>query len=533
MPHKEQRQESVMKRIVLHPFLFALFPIVFLFSHNINIIPFSEMLLPAAVMLAATSLLLIVLWGIFGHAQRSGVVVFLVLIFFYSYGFCHKFIINAPIQRDLYMGPEFILITWSILLILGAILILCVKRSFKNLTGILNIVSVCLVAMSILQIGVHYLGPGPTLRSANHELGHEGEGTQMMGPRNLRDIYYIVVDGYAGADVLNELYQYDNHEFLSSLSRRGFYVVPDGKSNYCQTALSVASALNCDYIDRLIKSDYVHSADRRPLTAMIQDNYVTKFLRQKGFTTVAFSSGIAWTEMTDADFYLTPTLFLSVFQNLLINMTPLHSISKKLFNKSQFDLHRDRILFIFEKIQDLPSKTSPKFVFAHIIAPHPPFVFNEYGEAIERDTPFSFDDGSHYKIRVDASEEAYIRKYRSQLKYVNELLMSTIDGILADYEIPPIIILQSDHGPGSQLNWQSMNSTNLKERFSILNAYYLPDDGILSVYDEITPVNTFRIVLNHYFGMNLEILKDESFFSIWGLPYRFFNVTSRIMESGP
>jgi len=513
--------------------LFALFPIIFLFAQNINIIPFSEMLLPAGVMLAATSLLLLILGAISGQFHRTGVIVSVVLAFFYSYGYWHRLIMNAPLQSKLYMGPEFILTTWSVFLMFGVILIVRKKQHFKNLTATLNIVSICLVTMSTVNIGIHYLGPRPTLRSDDPHFAEKSEGPESSRSRTLRDIYYILVDGYAGADVLGELYRYDNHDFLDFLSQRGFYVVPDGKANYCQTALCAASALNCDYIDRLMKNGYEHSADRRPLRAMIRNNFVTKFLSEKGFTTVAFSSGIGWTEMTDADFYLTPTLFLSVFQNLLINMTPLHSITKNILHNSQYDLHRDRVLFTFEKMRALPPNISPKFVFAHIIAPHPPFVFDEHGEKIEPRTSFSFDDGSHYKRRVDASQEVYIQKYRSQLKFINQLLISTINGILDRYETPPIIILQSDHGPGSQLNWESVKSTNLKERFSILNAYYLPEGGNSRLHDRITPVNTFRVVLNHYFGMTFDMLGDESYFSVWSFPYRFINVTSRIKESGP
>jgi len=511
--------------------MFAMFPVVFLFSHNIHNLPFSEIWVPSIFMLTATSFLWLTLWGIFGNARKAGAAVSLGLIFFYSYGYCHELIMSAPVQRTIHIEPLSILVTWCILLVFVVISILREKRSFKNLTGILNVLSVCLVMMSSIQIAVYYLRPGPTLQADSRDLSHEVDGTSVPKSQKPRDIYYIVVDGYAGADVLSELYQCDNQEFLSYLKQRGFYVLSDARSNYCQTALSVASSLNCDYIDNLIKDGIENTNDRRPLTALIQDSFVKKCLKKRGFTSVAFSSGIGWTEIKDADVYLTPTLRLSIFQNLLVNMTPIQTISKNFLHRSQFDLHRERILFIFKKIQRLPSNISPKFVFAHIIAPHPPFVFNEFGEEIERDKSFSYDDGSHYKRTVSASTEEYIQKYRSQLKFVNTLLVSALDGILERYETPPIIILQSDHGPGSQLHWESRNLTNLKERFSILSAYYLPDDGSSCLYEGITPVNTFRVVLNHYFGMNFDFLKDESFFSTWGFPYKFMNVTTGIVES--
>lgn len=47
---------------------------------------------------------------------------------------------------------------------------------------------------------------------------------------------------------------------------------------------------------------------------------------------------------------------------------------------------------------------------------------------------------------------------------------------------------------------------------SILNAYYIPNNVNLFLYETITPVNTFRIILNNYFGQNLPLLEDKSYF---------------------
>ena len=49
-------------------------------------------------------------------------------------------------------------------------------------------------------------------------------------------------------------------------------------------------------------------------------------------------------------------------------------------------------------------------------------------------------------------------------------------------------------------------------RFNILNAYYLPDIDIGILYPHITPVNSFRVVFNQYFGTDFELLKDKNYF---------------------
>jgi len=47
--------------------------------------------------------------------------------------------------------------------------------------------------------------------------------------------------------------------------------------------------------------------------------------------------------------------------------------------------------------------------------------------------------------------------------------------------------------------------------FSILNAYYFPDQDYSDLYDSISPVNSFRVVLNRYLGAAYPILEDLTF----------------------
>lgn len=76
-----------------------------------------------------------------------------------------------------------------------------------------------------------------------------------------------------------------------------------------------------------------------------------------------------------------------------------------------------------------------------------------------------------------------------------------IDAILAKSSVPPIIVLQGDHAP--QLLTEGYN------KHKILNAYYLPDGNVDWLYPTITPVNTFRVILDEYFGEELPLLPDN------------------------
>ena len=63
---------------------------------------------------------------------------------------------------------------------------------------------------------------------------------------------------------------------------------------------------------------------------------------------------------------------------------------------------------------------------------------------------------------------------------------------------------------------------------SILNAYYFSDQKYDKLYPEITPVNTFRVIFDQYFGADLPLLEDKNYFSLWNTPYEFIEVTDKV-----
>jgi len=127
---------------------------------------------------------------------------------------------------------------------------------------------------------------------------------------------------------------------------------------------------------------------------------------------------------------------------------------------------------------------------------------------------------------ADDTPAGYREKYISQLKYINKLAMAAIDSILADSTRQSIIILQSDHGPGSMLDWDDAGNSNLDERLSILNALYFPDRNYSRLYKSISPVNTFRVILDQFCGFDMNLLDDKSYFSVWNHPYDFIDIDS-------
>ena len=55
-------------------------------------------------------------------------------------------------------------------------------------------------------------------------------------------------------------------------------------------------------------------------------------------------------------------------------------------------------------------------------------------------------------------------------------------------------------------------------------APYVPEEIERELYESISPVNTFRITLNHLLGTEYEPLPDKSYFSRWSQPYVYTEV---------
>lgn len=515
---------------VIHPILFAIFPGLFLLANNMDQFESSVSFVPILV----TACLALLAWWLLGVAlkskTRAALIVSLFLLLFFSYEEFYEEIRGFPIEAGMSrIGiRRYLLAVWGMLFALGTYLLVRTRRELRTITQVVNIMSGCLVAISLVRVGAY------ELKASCAEWGYEGIESVVVNPVGLNeptsypDIYYIIVDGYARADILEEIYEYDNTGFLDYLSSKGFFVATQSRANYCQTALSLASALNLKYLDELVERLGTQYSRRGPLSKMIHNNEVFRFLKQNGYVTVVFASGWSITDIRSADIYIAARWSPDEFQTALINMSPVPFVVNQMGGYGEYDLHRERILYTLDHLADFSQLEAPVFVFAHIIAPHPPFVFGSDGEEIDPGYLYALHDGTSLICKRRLTRDEYIEGYRDQITFINKRLESVLDAILSESAEPPIVILQADHGPGSMLDWEDPENTYFKERLSILNAYYLPNDGYAQLYDGITPVNTFRMVLNHYFGTDLELLRDESYFSTWSHPYAFLNVTDEM-----
>jgi len=496
--------------ILVHPFLLAIYPVLFLYTENLGQIDFSQILFPAGLLLVLTFLLLMIGRLFLRDFSKIAVFISSFWIFFFTYG-------------RLYRPYKIVL---AIAFLISIVWIFKSKIKPKGASVFLTLFSGILILFAVIKIGWYQLNrqesavyfeiPNSSLESLSSD----------PGTKQLPDIYYIILDGYGREDILRDIYEFDNSDFIEFLEARGFYLADSSRANYCQTLLSLGSTLNMNYLDNLSAEIESGSNDRQPLRGLVKNNVSAKALKKLGYRTVTFPTGYSGLEIPDADSYITPLVYMNEFENLLIETTPIISLVKRLNLDFLHDIHREIILNAFKRMHRISKSENPYFVIAHVLAPHPPFAFDENGVKQPQGGIIDMDDGSHYMAMADDTPAGYREKYISQLKYINKLAMAAIDSILADSARQSIIILQSDHGPGSMLDWDDAGNSNLDERLSILNALYFPDRNYSRLYKSISPVNTFRVILDQFCGFDMNLLDDKSYFSVWNHPYDFIDIDS-------
>ena len=412
----------------------------------------------------------------------------------------------------------------GVLVGLGALRLLHRKISFFGTNILLSALSLAVAGFFGAQL-VSFLLSLPSIDSKNLVEPVIASQLDTATTAEKPDIYYIILDGYGSADMLENIYGYDNSEFINALQALGFVVSGSSRANYPQTVLSLGSSLNMQYLDPM-SAQMGDSNVWWLVKDALYHSQVRQFLENRGYRTVFLASGFDYTDIRDGNEFIKPfPVMLNNFDSGFLRFTNLAMLGDMggLIPYPSYSTLRRTIRANFAALPRLASEAGPKFVFAHITAPHPPFVFDEAGNPVNPDAPFTMVD----KMREIMDVPAYKQSYVAELKYVNSETIQSLMAILADSPTPPVIILQGDHGPGLYLADSAADSC-LYERFSILNAYFLPGKQPKTLPATITPVNTFRLLFNNYFSANFPMLPDKSYFASFYHFYDFQDITGQV-----
>lgn len=475
------------KKSNLYPILFSIFPVLSLAAFNIREISLDVVVRPLLASFFFGVILYFTLNRILGDKPRSALTALTIIAPLFLYGQIYNLLEDVTFKNVSIFRHRTLLPLFGLLFIFLLYFVVRKVRSPERFTLGLNLLSIWLLIYPTFTI-ISFTWQQGLADRARQEL------TQTtVVDENEPDVYYIILDAYGREDVFRSLLGYDNHEFITALRTRGFYVGDCSQSNYGYTNFSLPSSLNYDYLDALNINDRF---------ALIKYGAVRSFFEARGYDSVAFPTGWAFTEWTDADLYITyqhPITALSEFEDLFLNTTVARvAYDYRLVNQtadSHKDLRRLRVFSVLDNLKELPYRKDKKFVFAHLVVPHFPYTFGPNGEI------------PAYDARL-ATDKEIKAAYVDQVKFINGEILKVVDALIEKSDTPPIIIIQGDHGPLYDI------TVDPKYRMPILNAYYLPGiqmDKVL--YPSISPVNSFRVILNSYFDQKLPLLEDKSFFA--------------------
>lgn len=490
--------------IPFHPILFGLYPVLALYLLNIG-----ETTLPSIGQAVITSLFItaitsVLLYAVFRPWQTVATPISFILLMIFTYGHTYNVLEGSSVAGLVLGRHRYLLPLWGAVLMLG-IYYFGIKKIGNAWGRGLNIISALMIASLFAQIAFNTYQASAIRNQVN---------TPTQSPEELaptatkRDVYYILLDAYSRQDLLKEKFDLDTSDFINELENLGFYIPKCTQGNYFTTYSSMSSTLNMNYLDALgVDATTANPTIYAPL---IQNSEAFRIFRELGYQTVTFKGVHPTLDIEDStyqfDLYEANTLIGSPssinFQYLFLKTTillpaleyletlPTLDLSPSLARWLPVDKSKDsreyrqyeQSVFALETLESLPNLPGKKFVYAHLLITHQPFVF--------------FPDGRfHEALPQDHSA------YRDQVIFANKRLLEIVKVLLEKSDVEPIIILQSDH---SYLDG--------KDRVKILNAYYLPNGGNQYLYESITPVNTFRVIFNTYFGGDYEILPDVSIY---------------------
>jgi hypothetical protein len=459
------------------------------------------------------------------------VILFLLFVLL-GYFLTHKLATAGLIASFLILGflifwPVFVAIVFITLLSLFLLNLIHKRVRYDDVHNSLNVISIVVVGFYIIKFVSFFAGlPWASYHATIQPI--QNLPNTLPSQVNKPDIYYIILDSYGRADMLRTVHGFDNSKFVEALTKRGFAVESNSQTNYPRTLPSLSSSLNMQYLDTM-SSAMGDSNLWWPVMATVQHSEVRMALHNWGYKTVFFSSGWDTTDIRDGDYYEAPyPVMLKNFDNLFLNMTNLsifRGINWLGIGYPSYNTQRQIILNNFKTLPVVANISGPKFVFAHIIAPHFPYVFDQEGNPVTPTYSYTLSD----PMNMDPQQSW--QSYREQMLFVNQEILATIDGILANSKTPPIIIIQGDHGPGIFIDYNSAEKSCLYERYSILNAYYLPGVDPNSVPVDLAPVNSFRFIFNTYFQTSLELLPNREYFSTSADFYHFTDITGQTQNA--
>ncbi|MFZ1807736.1 MAG: sulfatase-like hydrolase/transferase [Cyclobacteriaceae bacterium] len=304
--------------------------------------------------------------------------------------------------------------------------------------------SILLVLYILLNLGLFFSDLKPLRLKYNPPI-------ENLKCDNCPDIFFLILDSYTSNHSLRSYFSFDNTDFSSQLENLGFKVSDQSLSSYSKTAYSMASTFNLGRIDSL---DQYFESD---MVELIKKSTVAKSLTEKGYLIYNYS---LFDILEESKYYSVSLELIPGFVNVIYQNTILKWFVDNVNQYTDmYSIHNEILDRMIEKSKTAHSQ--PIFLYAHILAPHAPFVIDATGKEVT------------FANQKTVQSEAYLAQ-------VEGLNIKVYDAVSQVRESLPnaIVIIQGDHG--SRLFKKEIGEI---ESHTVFSATYLPQKPL----DKFTP----------------------------------------------
>ena len=476
----------------LHFIWVILFFIIHGYAQSYQLVPLKDILLLACQIGIVGIILFLLNSRLFRNKTRGGIFTSAILIIILFFGAFQDFFADTKLLSILSYLRPLIVICIAVIVMLFFFL-RKTALSFKKTTVYIN--CLFLLYLSIDIITILFLSSTVSTFNANTVRKFTPPGCDTCKPPS---VYLVVMDEYLGTQGLKEYFNYSNISFEHFLRSRDFRVLTNSTSNYQLTLFSMASMLNMRYIPEIQEEEMDDRYVYNKVLSLLKNNIVCNIFQHNGYQIINLSgfeikntpSETLSNELPQrVELITAQTMFYRIWKYFPAWLEELkivsHSTKHELTIADMNEVAMRKALAV-ARSEGLP----PVFTYVHLMMPHSPFVYDSLG----RKTGFVGEN-----LPGPETDDAYLQ----YLVYTNRRVEKFIFELQQATEHQAVIVLMGDHG------YRAAGRNGIRHSYQTFNSLFIPGKNYAALYDGMTNVNQFRILLNSAFGQTLPLLRDS------------------------
>lgn len=451
----------------------ALFPVVFLYSHNTDYAALSDVIYITLFFIVNSAICYLFFSLCTGNCWAGAILSDLTLLFILNYN-AIELVITAYFYN---------LRLWHIMAVAVFILInlVILFRKYKKSEEIVTKFSIVIAVVFSGLIIFNLFTVAPSIYKQIYLLFIDRSGPNVSNNKIEEKIsleekpnfYYIILDEFSPSSTLKEFFGYDTFEFKEFLTDKKFSLSNTSKNTSLRTPVITANLLNLNYVVESVVNSFPDAYRQR------QNSKLVESFNNAGYTTYTIERNLS------SDWYIKNSQIsitsdgdsLTNFKNVFLAQT-IFKYSIKEGNKKW------EIMKAFDEIEAISGNNQkPKFVFTHILSPHYPYVFTQENTV---------------KLTDNSSKENDNNAYLNEYLYIENRTKILIDTIIQN-DPDSVIVIQSDHG---------FRYTDTPEMgHNIFNTVYFGGESFDSI-EGLSGVNTLRKIVARVLKIDLPIITD-------------------------